>query len=538
MKRKKVYPIVFVIILLAFTFSSGQGMVSASTEEPPIAGVPGELTQPKKYVMVDANEAMQGIQFPAETEPLSRAAGATFNITYVSNGGTDNWGQPCVTFPENAKAAFNYAAAIWAAKISSPVPITIRACWASLADPSVLGYSGGGTLHFNFPGAPLPDTIYTAALANSLYGSDMSSNEDMHITYNTNFSWYFGLDGNPGPGKYDLVTVAAHEIAHGLNFSGSASMSGAIGDLGYIEGGQRLFNVYDTFMRDWLGDRLVEYSPIPSTLLGDTLTSDNLWFHGPNAMAAEGSRVQMYAPTTWAEGSSYAHLNYGTYSGTINSMMVYAVAPNSSQHNPGPVTEGLLEDLGWTSVPNYFVYLPIMVQDTGALPPDPIVNGGFEDGMGVGWSEGSTNGWQMVTYVTASFAHSGEWVAFMGADFSETSWVSQSITVPVGRSLLNYWYIIDSAYSCGSDYFRVYVDATNPETLNLCTANNSSGWERGSIDLSVYQGSTITLKFEVTTTPSTMSAFYLDDVSLEATSRAVELSSGMELSPEVIRLRR
>ena len=52
------------------------------------------------------------------------------------------------------------------------------------------------------------------------------SSFDMNITYNNGFSWYYGTDANPPAGQYDLVTVAAHEIGHGLNFSGSAGYSG------------------------------------------------------------------------------------------------------------------------------------------------------------------------------------------------------------------------------------------------------------------------------------------------------------------------
>ncbi|MCJ7535682.1 MAG: hypothetical protein MUO57_09125, partial [Anaerolineales bacterium] len=407
MKKKKVYPIIFVLILLSLAFTSAQGVVSAGTEEPPSEDSVGELTQPRRDVVVDTDEAMQGIQYPAEPGLLARAAGATFNITYVANGGDDYWEEPCYTFPEAAKGAFNYAAAIWAAKLYSPVPITIKACWANLGSASTLGYSGGGTLSYNFSGAPLTNTVYASSLANALHGSDLDpSNEDMHITYNQNFSWYYGLDGNPGAGKYDLVTVAAHEIGHGLNFSGSAYKDAGVYYWGY---GIGVPNIYDTFMRANNGTLLTSYAS-GSAALGTLLTSNSLWFHGSNAMSANGSsRVKMYAPATWAPGSSYSHLDYTTFTGTINSMMVYSVSSNASQHNTGPVTDGLLKDLGWTSASSYFVYLPIMINDTGVvIPPDPILNGDFESGQ-VNWAEYSTHGWDVVTNTLPVSAHSGSW---------------------------------------------------------------------------------------------------------------------------------
>jgi hypothetical protein len=256
------------------------------------------------------------------------AAASTFTITYVPNGGKDPWDEPCFTFPEEAKAAFNAAAAIWANLLQSPVPITINACWATLSSSSTLGYSGGGPLHRNFTGAPVADTWYTGALANALYGSDLSpADADMHITFNSNFPWYYGTDGNPPLAQYDLMTVVLHEIGHGLNFSGSAAYSGDQGSLrwyGYP-------GIYDTFMKDGAGNLLTSYSS-PSAALGSVLTGGNLWFHGPKAMAANGGRVKIYAPGTWAGGSSYSHLDYATFNNTANQ---------------GPVTMGLMEDLGW-----------------------------------------------------------------------------------------------------------------------------------------------------------------------------------------------
>ncbi len=298
-------------------------------------------------VVVDPNPAMQGIKIPAPEVDKAladpAAASATFSFTYVAAGNQDPWGQACTTFPEDAKTAFNAAAAIWASRLQSSVPITIQACWASLSDPNTLGYSGGQPLHGNFSGAPKTNTWYEGALANALYGNDLKlAAFDMNITYNSNFTWYYGTDSNTPAGQYDLVTVAAHEIAHGLNFSGSADYSGGLGSYGY----EGYPNVYDTFMEDNGGTKLTSY-PNPSAELGTLLTSGSLWFNGSNANAANGgTRVKMYAPPSWDDGSSYGHLDE-IFNGTVNDMMTYSVAAGSANHNPGPVTTGLLKDLGW-----------------------------------------------------------------------------------------------------------------------------------------------------------------------------------------------
>ena len=301
-------------------------------------------------VVEDPNPStLRRIPKPDYMDDGLRAPTASFSITYVPNGGQDIWSEPCYTFPETAKTAFDAAADIWANTVGSGVTITIRACWADLGSSSILGYSGGGPLHRDFTGATRANTWYSGSLANSLNGSDLSSTEfDMHITYNTNFSWYYGTDGNTPSNQMDLMTVVLHEICHGLNFSGSMTYNSGSGSWGY---GTGYPNIYDVFMRDGTGNDLINTSiyPNPSTALGTVLTSNNIWFHGTNAMAANGSqRVKMYAPSTWAGGSSYSHLDYNTFNDTPNQLMVYAVSNGESVHDPGAITRGLLKDLGWT----------------------------------------------------------------------------------------------------------------------------------------------------------------------------------------------
>ena len=302
-------------------------------------------------VVVDPNPStLRRIPAPAGVSDQPEEATASFSITYIPNGGSDKWGEPCYTFPEEAKTAFNAAANIWANTLSSNVPITINACWADLGSSSTLGYSGGGPLRGNFTGATQSNTWYAGSLANALNGSDLDpSLFDMHITYNRNFTWYYGTDGNTPSTQYDLMTVVLHEICHGLNFSGSMSYSSGSGSWGYSTGYP---NIYDVFMRDGSGTQLIDTGSYPngSTALGSALTSNDIWFHGSQAMAANGNqRVKMYAPSTWSSGSSYSHLDYNTFNGTSNQLMVYAVSAGESVHDPGVVTKGLLKDLGWQS---------------------------------------------------------------------------------------------------------------------------------------------------------------------------------------------
>lgn len=304
---------------------------------------------PPRVLVADPNPEMQNLRFPqapwikdAIADPGRSTA--TITIVFKAAGTQDPWLTSCLTFPESAKTAFTAAASIWANLIQSNIPITISACWSNDLPSGVLGYSGGGAWVRDFPGAPRTGTFYQSALANSFAGVDLYPEyADMHITYSSIFDWYYGTDGNTPSGLYDLVTVATHEIAHGLHFAGMMQYSGGVAEYGYLG----YPSIYELFMENGAGNKLTSYTN-NSTSLGTLVTSNDLYWNGPNANAGNGgSRVKMYAPSSWSSGSSYSHLDYGSFAGTINSLMVYAVGSGSSQHDPGPVTQGILKDMGW-----------------------------------------------------------------------------------------------------------------------------------------------------------------------------------------------
>jgi len=381
---KKFIVALMITSLFLFPMAGGYGGVQAQDSFPPALepslsadGLTLYNGVPPLVIVVDPNPAMQGIQIPAEPEVQAAidaavadpdAVNAAFSITYQAAGTEDPWHAVCQDFPAAAKTAFNTAAAIWTATLQSPVPITISACWSNLGSSTTLGYSGGAYIYRDFPGAPKPNTWYESSLANALHGSDLDSAKyDDYITYNSGFTWFYGTGGVVPADQYDLVTVAAHEIAHGLNFSGSAQYAGGEGSYGF-DGSPY---IYDTFMEAFDGKKLTSYTN-PSTDLGSLLTSGSLWFNGSNANAANGgSRVKMYAPSSWLKGSSYAHLDE-IFNGTVNDMMTYSVASGSANHNPGPVTKGLLKDLGWVLAgegTSSKIYLPLVLRDlNGSLP--------------------------------------------------------------------------------------------------------------------------------------------------------------------------
>jgi len=267
------------------------------------------------------------------------AQSATFNINYIPAGIQNAFGDYCLSWPDGSQAAFQYAANLWGALLNSSVPIKIDACWTSL-DEGVLGYSATDSFYRNFPGAPEPNTWYSMALANALSGTDLNdSDPEIHIAYSDNgISWYFGTDGHPPMGTYDFVSVVMHEIAHGLNFAGSMRVSSGVGSWG-LTGYPNVPNIYDRFTQNGSGQALIDTSafPNPSTQLATQLTSNNVYFNGPYANAANGGNwPKLYAPSTWQGGSSYVHLDYNTFKNTVNALMLWAIDDGTAIHDPGP----------------------------------------------------------------------------------------------------------------------------------------------------------------------------------------------------------
>ncbi len=255
-----------------------------------------------------------------------------------------------------AQAAIQYAAAIWETQITSPVPIAVNVSWTALGN-NVLGSANASAAYLNFPGAPRANTWYPAALANKLAGADLNgASVEIEAAFNSAFgSWYYGTDGNPPTNTWDLVTVALHELGHGLGFSGSmivddgaapAECTGVAG-VGCWGNGSGYPYIYDTFTQNGSGTALLAF-PNNSAALGAQLTSNNVFFDSPNADAANGNApVELYAPASWVFGSSYSHLG-NNFNGTLNALMTYSVPGGAAIHDPGPVTRGMFADMGWT----------------------------------------------------------------------------------------------------------------------------------------------------------------------------------------------
>lgn len=259
-----------------------------------------------------------------------------------------------VNFPDSIKPAFEHAVSIWETLISSPVPIYIQARWEPL-ESNVLGSCGPTDFLINFDGAPRKEVYYPIALAEKLTGKSINTPgfADMRARFNSTIPWYIGTDGNTPLNKYDLVTVVLHEIAHGLGFTGFMYVDDTEG-IGFIGSGNKLPAVFDCFISDHEGKHLTDHVhfPNPSTNLYNAFTSNQLFSSSYLGTIRNGNnRPQLYAPGTFNEGSSIYHLNTSSYFfDASNSLMTHSITKGTAVHDPGPLTMGLLGDLGWKNL--------------------------------------------------------------------------------------------------------------------------------------------------------------------------------------------
>lgn len=254
-----------------------------------------------------------------------------------------------VGFPDDAKAAFQFAINIWKDLIYSPVTIHVKATWESLAK-DVLGSCSPTNFYTDFNSTQNWNCYYPVALVEKMLGRDENSGDyEIEASFNKDFTnWYFGTDGNTPTNKYDFVSTVLHEFAHGIGFHGffyvdSRSRGGYGGSDGFP-------GSFDQCVQNRTGQKLVNTALFanPSPLLYQNFISGWLNF---SSKLTETDLPRLYAPTTWDSGSSIYHLNDATYpAGNENALMTHAQSLGEADHNPGPKTLAILDDIGWKSV--------------------------------------------------------------------------------------------------------------------------------------------------------------------------------------------
>jgi hypothetical protein len=127
-------------------------------------------------------------------------------------------GNPGTTIGEQRRIVAQFAADLWGSVLQSNVPIYIGAQFNPLG-PNVLGSAGATAVFSDFAPGVVPGTWYSVSLANSLAGVDLRPGfTHINSQFSSDFTFYYGLDGNTPAGQLSFLDVVMHEFGHGLGF--------------------------------------------------------------------------------------------------------------------------------------------------------------------------------------------------------------------------------------------------------------------------------------------------------------------------------
>ncbi len=258
-----------------------------------------------------------------------------------------------ISFPDDAKNAFEYAVQIWETIIESDMPIRMDATWNSTMGTNTLGSCGPETYYADFKDAPLENRYYPVAIAEKIAKEELNGNSraDIEANFNSKVNWYYGIDGATPDTTYDFVSVVLHEIAHGLGFTGFFFVDEDLGAYGFFEMGDA--TSFDQLVVRNTGIELLDTSIYEnlSTELKGALESAALYAESPVAKTRnDGLKPRLYAPVEFDNGSSIYHLSDTHYDQSENSLMTHAVGRGEAIHDPGPLTRGIMDDIGWRNL--------------------------------------------------------------------------------------------------------------------------------------------------------------------------------------------
>jgi hypothetical protein len=345
-KRRKSYITIEVITFLLLLLTDFSGIAQEKWRK--------EAVKADPIVCYASKEAYHTFVLPPP-EFLNRLKSAKKQADIILN---------YVNFPDSLKPAMEYAVQIWESLIQSSVPIHMEVNWEKLAS-DVLGSCGATVFYSNFDNAPIPNTYYSIALVEKITGKEQScpsDSPDLIARFNSQISWYSSTDGKTSSQKYDFVSIALHEITHGLGFTGYLQVNTAT-STGFWANSAKYPSIFDQYIEDFNKRRLTNttYYKNSSNTLYKALTSNQLYSGSPVAYAwGFENRPRLYVPSVFSNGSSIYHLNDATYlAGTENSLMTHSAGTGEAIHSPGPLTAGIMGDLGWKNLT--FSFKPVTI---------------------------------------------------------------------------------------------------------------------------------------------------------------------------------
>lgn len=328
-----------------------------------------------------------------------------------------------VSVDEATRAVVSAAAGIWSAALDVRVPVAVDVTMTDMA-PGMLGAAGPIRAFYGEPSFPAPDVLYPVALANQLAGRDLDSGSpDIAMELSSSMEWDKALDGTATSGQ-PMLSVAVHELGHGLGHSSWVRSSGSGWTVNYLRDGLTLATPYDRLVATPTGAAITSLNEAGVT---SAVTAPLVWKGSRGRTANGGVAPALYSPPVFEAGSSVGHLDEATF----RSEVMTPFLGRSEVHTTVPaITRAMLADVGWalqstTTAPN----------STGSPSPAPVGSTGpltsaqrsaafvravVTDFLGRPASEAEVTRWRdhllaggARQSVTQAFAYSDEWVGML-----------------------------------------------------------------------------------------------------------------------------
>ena len=289
--------------------------------------------------------------------PAPAAAQITWNVTYLDGAGV-GFNDPTVppgetlslgTLRRNSvTASFNYLNTV----LDGRGTVNVRFLASDNNSGSGALASFGPYYFTGLNGSFQNGLVYQNARANqALNSADGQGQVNFGHAYN-----YAGQQVAPSGSAYDLTSILTHEFTHGTGFINFVNQNGQ-GINGQTVGSPDGYSVYDSnlqrgngagatplFNKDITNANFASFanSGNASTFTNGNNATTGLFFGGKYAKEIYGSPVPLYAPTTFAPGSSIGHDNTTSPVGLMN----YSIGQNTVRPFQ-PYEIGMMMDLGW-----------------------------------------------------------------------------------------------------------------------------------------------------------------------------------------------
>lgn len=177
---------------------------------------------------------------------------------------------------------------------------------------------------------------YPAELVHQLTGDSRYGSENITIIFNSTKDWCMNSDSEPEWFEQDLITVALHELTHGLGLSSS-----------FTKSTESKPYIFDKFIRNNYGDQIAgSYSALKSSA-SVQLVGVDLYYEGKNGVKANNNEpIKLHVPETFCS-ASICHFDTKYTDDAKGRLMLPGTTYGVSTRFFGDFSCGVLQDIGW-----------------------------------------------------------------------------------------------------------------------------------------------------------------------------------------------